>query len=157
MSILKKDHIVGAGSGALAGGVAGAALGAVVAGPPGMAVGAVAGVAIGANAGDRIAEARDRRENLGHFQQIFHSMPYYIPGHDWHDYAPAYRYGIDTYASHGGQSFEHAESVLQGGWEARSRFGSRLNWQQARPAVEHAWRSLDEALHNTEHVTPAQS
>jgi hypothetical protein len=151
MSILKKDHIVGAGSAALAGGVAGAALGAAVGGPPGMAFGAVAGVALGANAGDKIAESRDRRENLGHFQQLYQSMPYYISGHDWHDYAPAYRYGIETYHSHGAQPFAQVESVLQGGWEANARFGSQLSWLQARPAVEHVWRSFDEALHKTEH------
>ena len=29
-------------------------------------------------------------------------------------------------------------------WEAAQRFGSRLQWQQARPAIEHAWRSMDE-------------
>jgi hypothetical protein len=155
MSILKKDHIVGAGSAGLAGGVAGAAIGAVVGGPPGMALGAVAGVALGASAGDRIAEARDRRENLGHFQQLYQSMPYYVAAHDWHDYEPAYRYGIDTYASHGGQPFAQAASVLQGSWEANAHFGSRLSWLQARPAVEHVWRSFDEALHKTEHVPPA--
>lgn len=155
MSILKKDHIVGAGSAGLAGGVAGAAIGAVVGGPPGMAVGAVAGVALGASAGDRIAEARDRRENLGHFQQLYQSMPYYVAGHDWHDYEPAYRYGIDTYASHGAQPFEQVASVLQGSWEANAHFGSRLGWLQARPAVEHVWRSFDEALHKPGHAPPA--
>ena len=79
-------------------------------------------------------------------------MPYYVAGHDWHDYAPAYRYGIDTYHSHGSQPFAQAESVLQGGWEANQHFGSQLGWLQARPAVEHAWRSFDEALHKTEHM-----
>jgi hypothetical protein len=81
-------------------------------------------------------------------------MPYYVAGHDWHDYAPAYRYGIDTYHSHGSQPFAQAESVLQGGWEANQRYGSRLGWLQARPAVEHAWRSFDEALGKTEHMPP---
>jgi hypothetical protein len=147
MSILKKDHIVGAGSGALVCGVAGAGLGFAIAGPAGMAVGAVVGVAVGASVGDRVAEARDRRENLGHFEQIFHSMPYYIAGHDWHDYAPAYRYGLEAYERHKGEPFAAVESRLAGGWEANARFGSRLAWAQARPAVEHAWRSLDEALH----------
>jgi hypothetical protein len=151
MSILKKDHIVAAGGGAAAGGAAGAVIGAMLGGPLAMAVGAAAGTALGATAGDRYAEARDRRADLGHFEQIFHSMPYYAAGHDWHDYAPAYRYGLDTFTTHGGQSFAAAESVLQGGWEAAARFGSRLAWDQARPAVEHAWRSLDEAIHKPVH------
>ncbi|UHQ20487.1 hypothetical protein LVB87_04835 [Lysobacter sp. KIS68-7] len=151
MSILRKDHVVGTGGAALAGGAAGAAIGAVVAGPPGMAVGGVVGVALGATAGDRIAEARDRRENLGHFEQIYQSMPYYRAGHDWHDYAPAYRYGLETYEKYGTQSFADSESSLQGAWEANARFGSRLSWLEARPAVEHAWRSMDEALGKAEH------
>ena len=154
MSILRKDHIVGAGGAGLAAGAAGAAIGAAVGGPPGMAVGGIVGVAIGATAGDRIAEARDRRENLGHFQQIFHSMPYYVSGAEWQDYAPAYRYGLDTYATHGGQPFVDAEPTLRKGWDARARDGSRLDWMDARPAMEHAWRSLDEALHRSEHMPP---
>ena len=154
MSILRKDHIVGAGSAGLAAGAAGAAIGAVVAGPPGMAVGGIVGVALGATAGDRIAEARDRRENLGHFQQIFQSMPYYVAGHDWHDYEPAYRFGLDSYSSHGAQQFPQVQSTLEGHWEANARYGSRLTWIEARPAVEHAWRSLDEALGRSEHMPP---
>ncbi|HWI24971.1 MAG TPA: hypothetical protein VNS59_08610 [Lysobacter sp.] len=154
MSILRKDHIVGAGSAGLAAGAAGAAIGAVVAGPPGMAVGGIVGVALGATAGDRIAEARDRRENLGHFQQIFQSMPYYVAGHDWHDYEPAYRFGLDSYSSHGAQPFAQVQSTLEGHWEANARYGSRLTWLEARPAVEHAWRSLDEALGRSEHMPP---
>lgn len=147
MSLLKKDHILGAGSAALAGGAAGAAIGAVVAGPVGIAVGAAAGGALGAVVGNKASEAADKRRDLGHFQQIFRTMPYYLEGHDWHDYAPAYRYGLDAYADHGGQTLAAIESQLQGGWEAAARFGSRLAWVQARPAVEHAWRSLDDAVH----------
>lgn len=146
MSTLKKDHILGAGTAAVAAGAAGAALGAVVAGPVGLAVGAVAGGALGALAGDRAAEAADARDDLGHFQQIHREMPYFVEGRDWEDYAPAYRYGLDTYATHGGQPFEQAEDQLQAGWP-RARSGSRLDWSQASPAVRHAWRSLDETLH----------
>ena len=144
MSTLKKDHVLGAGSAALAGGAAGAAIGAVVAGPAGLAVGAAAGGALGAIYGNRASEAADPRDDLGHFQQIFKTMPYYVSGHDWHDYAPAYRYGLDTWGSHQGRTMEQMESQLQGGWEAAQRFGSRLQWQQARPAIEHAWQSKDD-------------
>lgn len=146
MSTLKKDHVVGAGASAAVGAVAGGALGAVIAGPPGLAIGAVAGGALGAVAGNRVAESVDARDDLGHFEQIFHTMPYYVAGRDWHDYAPAYRYGLDMFQRHRGHSFAAAESQLQGGWEAAARFGSRLGWFEARPAVEHAWTSLDETL-----------
>lgn len=146
MSTLKKDHIVGAGISAAVGAVAGGALGALVAGPPGLTVGAVAGGALGAVAGNRLAESADTREDLGHFQQIFRTMPYYIAERDWHDYAPAYRYGLETFERHRGLTFAAAESQLQGDWEAAARFGSRLDWFQAKPAVEHAWQSLQETL-----------
>ena len=146
MSTLKKDHILGAGTAAIAGGAAGAAIGTVIAGPAGLAIGAAAGGAIGAVVGNRASEAADTRHDLGHFQQIFHTMPYYVAGRDWHDYAPAYRYGLDTHGAHRGRPMVEVESQLQGGWEAAARFGSQLQWQQARPAVEHAWQSLDDAL-----------
>lgn len=145
MSLLKKDHVLGAGAAALAGGVAGAAIGSVAGGPPGLAVGAAAGGVLGALVGNRAAEAADTRQDLGHFEQIFRTMPYYVDGSDWHDYAPAYRYGLDTYGQHRGRPLAEVESQLQGGWEAAARFGSRLQWQQAQPAVQHAWRSLDAA------------
>ena len=145
MSTLKKDHILGAGSAALAGGAAGAALGALVGGVPGLAVGAAAGGALGAVFGDRASEAADRREDLGHFEQIYRTMPYYVDGHPWHDYAPAYRYGLDSYDRFQGQALDAVDTQLQGGWEANARFGSRLTWRDARAAVAHAWQSLDEA------------
>jgi hypothetical protein len=56
---------------------------------------------------------------------------------------------------HGGQSLEAVESQLQGGWEAAARFGSRLQWQQARPAVAHAWKSLQEAAERKSPVPEA--
>jgi hypothetical protein len=142
MSILKKDHVLGAGSAAIAAGAAGAAIGSVVAGPAGLALGAAAGGALGAIVGNRAAEAADGRDDLGHFQQIFRTMPYYVAGYDWHDYAPAYRYGLETCEHSQGGSLEALESQLHGGWEAAAHFGSRLDWAHARPAVEHAWQSL---------------
>ena len=143
---LKKDHILGSGSAALAAGAAGAAIGGMLGGPAGVAVGAAAGGALGAVAGHRASEARDPTDDLGHFQQIYSKMPYYAEGHDWHDYAPAYRYGLDTWSSHQGRTMAQMESQLQGGWESAQRFGSRLQWQQARPAIEHAWQSKDDEL-----------
>lgn len=147
MGHLKKDHILGAGSGALAGGAAGAALGAVMGGPAGLTVGAAAGVALGAVLGNRASEQVDPREDLGHFEQIYWKMPYYTEGRDWHDYAPAYRYGLDSWEQNRGRTIDAVESQLQGGWESAHRFGSRLDWQQARPAVEHAWQSKEESVH----------
>ena len=126
MSTLKKDHILGAGGGAVAGGAAGAAIGAVL--------------------GDRAAESADGRQDLGHFQQLYHTMPYFVDGMEWQDYAPAYRYGLETYRIHGGRPFAEVEAELESGW-GRARDTSRLTWAQARSATAHAWRELDETLH----------
>jgi len=144
MGRLNKDHVLGAGSAALAAGAAGAAIGGLVAGPAGVAVGAAAGGALGAVAGQKASEKVDPRDDLGHFQQIFHTMPYYVDGMDWRDYAPAYRYGIRTWHEHPGASVEALDTQLHGGWEQAARFGSRLTWSQAQPAVAHAWQSLNE-------------
>ncbi len=145
MSTLKKDHILGAGGAALLGGAIAGAIGWFAGGPIGLTIGAVIGGVLGAVIGNRMSEAADPRDDLGHFQQIYKTLPHYVDGYDWHDYAPAYRYGLDTYARHTGQALASVESQLQGGWEAASRFGSRLTWAQARPAVAYAWESLDHA------------
>lgn len=144
MSKIKKDHVLPAGGGAVAAGAAGAAVGAVVGGPIGLVVGAVAGGAAGAVLGDKAAHAADDREGLGHFEQIHAGMPYFVDGMAWDDYAPAYRYGLDTWRRDGAQSFDAAESTLAAGWDA-VRGPSRLTWAQARHAVEHAWRELAQA------------
>ncbi len=145
MSLLKKDHVLGTGSAALASGATGAAIGAAVAGPPGLAIGAAVGGVLGAVLGTRASEAADSRQDLGHFEQIYHTMPYYIDGCDWHDYEPAYRYGLDTFDQHPDHAMEQADSQLHVGWESAARFGSNLTWEQARPAVAHAWQSLVDA------------
>lgn len=153
MGNLRKDHVFGAGAAALTGGAAGGALGMLVGGPVGLAVGAAAGGALGALAGDRAAEAVDPREDLGRFHQVFHTMPYYVSGMTWADYAPAYQYGIDHYPQAGHHTFLVAEPALERGWDA-ARGGSRLLWSEAREAVAHVWRWYDEALHKTEHLPP---
>lgn len=135
MGRLKKDHILGAGGSAVAAGAVGATIGGLAAGPPGVALGAVAGTALGAVIGDRTAEALDPRGDLGHFEQIYKAMPYYVRGMTWDDYAPAYRMGILT---HG-----HGDAALLEQEWARSRGRSRLLWSEVRPVIEHAWEELD--------------
>lgn len=153
MGNLRKDHVFGSGAAALTGGAAGGALGMFVGGPAGLVVGAAAGGALGALAGDRAAEAVDPREDLGRFEQVFHTMPYYVSGMEWDDYAPAYHYGITTYEAGGPHTFLAAEPALEQGWDA-ARGDSRLLWSEAREPVAHVWRWYDEASHRTEHVPP---
>jgi hypothetical protein len=160
MSTLRKDHPLGAGIAAAAGAAIGAAIGALLATllgfalPLGIAIGAAAGGALGAVLGDRTAEARDPRDDLGRFEQIWHTMPYYEDGMEWDDYRPAYAYGIAQYHRGGeSRSFQAAEADLERGWPA-ARGTSRLAWGQARDAVAHVWRWYDEELHKTVHVPP---
>jgi hypothetical protein len=63
---------------------------------------------------------------------------------EWSDYAPAYQYGITTCHEEGDAS---ARSFGEDDWH-RVRGGSRLSWSEARPAVEHAWRDLDQTTRN---------
>lgn len=153
MGVLKKDHVLGAGAAALTGGVAGGALGALLGGPPGLAVGAAAGGALGAVLGDRASEAVDPRDDLGRFQQIFHTMPYYVSDMTWEDYAPAYRHGIEQYHARPARTFVTAEPALEQAWDS-VRGSSRLVWSEAREAIAHVWRWYDEELHKTEHLPP---
>ena len=153
MGDIKKDHVLGTGAAALTGGAAGGAIGMLVGGPPGRVVGAAAGGALGAIVGERATHAAAHDEELGRFEQVFHTMPYYVSGMTWDDYAPAYRYGISTYRQSGEHAFLTAEPELERGWDA-ARGASRLLWSEAREAIAHAWRWFDEAGHRTEHVPP---
>lgn len=145
MSTLQKDHILGTGGATLGGGAVGAAVGAVLGGMPGLTLGAVAGGALGALVGQRLSEATDPRGDLGHYEQVYRTTPYFVDGMTWADYAPAYRYGLDTYATQGGQAPDGAAGSLAEGWP-RARGASRLEWSQAQPAVAHTWRELDDNL-----------
>ncbi|MCA1714502.1 MAG: hypothetical protein LC715_05075 [Gammaproteobacteria bacterium] len=144
MSDIKKDHSIGAGTGALGGAVTGAAVGSA-AGPIGTVVGAIAGGVIGAKAGDAIAEAVNPTEYISTFENSYRAAPYYSTGREWNDYQPAYQYGYDTYGQYRGQRFEDVEDQLERNWDA-TRADSRLAWSEAREAVKDGWHHIERAL-----------
>lgn len=144
MSDIKKDHSIGAGTGAVGGAVTGAAVGSA-AGPVGTVVGAIAGGVLGAKAGDAIAEAVNPTEYTSHFQNTYSSAPYYSAGREWSDYEPAYKYGYDTYGQYRGQKFEDVEDQLERNWDA-TRANSRLAWTEAKGAVKDGWHYVERAL-----------
>lgn len=144
MSNVKKDHSIGAGTGAVGGAVAGAAVGSV-AGPAGTVVGALAGGVVGAKAGDAIAEAINPTEYDAHFQKHYQQAPYYSSGREWADYQPAYRYGYDTYGAHRGQRFEDVEDRLERDWDD-AKATSRLAWAEARDAVRDGWHHIERTI-----------
>ena len=144
MSDVKKDHSIGAGTGAVGGAVAGAAAGSV-AGPVGTVVGAIAGGVVGAKAGDAIAEAVNPTDYNDHFERNFRSAPYYSSGREWNDYQPAYRYGYDTYGQYRGQRFEDVEGTLERNWN-EAKADSRLAWAEAKDAVRDGWHHIERAM-----------
>ncbi len=147
MSTLEKRHISRTTVSALAGGAVLGALGYLIAGPPGLVIGVVIGVAGGALVGNRMAVSADPNDNVGHFEEIYSKMAYYAPGMEWHDYEPAYRFGVQTWRTHGGQEFADSEPALGARW-LKIRGRSRLTWDQARHAVMHVWRDMEETAQN---------
>lgn len=140
MTDIRKEHSLGAGTGAVAGVVAGAAVGAV-GGPLGIAAGAVVGGILGATAGDSLAEAVNPTEFSEHWKTTYQTMPYYAAGREWTDYEPAYQFGYSASSDHRGRAYDDIEADLQGKWDA-SRGKSRLAWTEARGAVRDGWHYL---------------
>lgn len=61
------------------------------------------------------------------------------------DYAPAYRYGYTSRASHGDRKFDDAERDLAVGWE-KAKGKSRLEWEKAKYATRDAWHRVERKL-----------
>ncbi|MEP6633685.1 MAG: hypothetical protein ABJA62_05695 [Luteimonas sp.] len=95
-----------------------------------------------------IAKRIDPLEYADYFRSMFLSAPYYSAGRVWHDYAPAYQYGYDTFDAYRGQRFEDVEARLQDEWEA-ARANSRLGWSEARGAVRDSWYQIEHSLPGT--------
>ena len=135
------SHPVGTGVGAAGGGAAGAAIGAL-GGPVGAVIGAVVGAVAGGFAGKGTAEALDPTREEAYWRENFHREPYYEPGHEFADYAPAYRAGYETHAS--GRTMEHVDAALDSAWDS-SKGASRLDWPRARTAAQAAWDRVERA------------
>ncbi|UUX97047.1 hypothetical protein [Aquabacterium sp. J223] len=135
------SHPVGTGVGALAGGVAaGAAIG-TVAGPIGTAVGAAVGALAGGLIGKGVADMIDPAAEDAHWRDHYATQPYVDPTFGYEDYGPAYRYGVDRYATDPDRDFESLEADLHRDW-GTARAGSRLEWHQAKPAARDAWQRV---------------
>ena len=77
-----------------------------------------------------------------HWLRAHASEPYFLPGFDYEDYAPAYCVGYSGCAQYGG-AFEETDKSLRANWE-RIKGDSRLSWEQALPAVRAAWFRLEQ-------------
>ena len=132
-------HPVGTGLGAVAGGAAAGAAVGTVAGPLGTLAGAAVGAVVGGIAGKAAAEAIDPTVEDAYWRDHYTSEPYYEAGATFDDYAPAYRAGYEGRAAVPGvRTFEEVERDLERKYN-ESKGGSKLRWDQARPAAHAAW------------------
>lgn len=142
------SHPVGAGLGAAGGGAAGAAIGSVVPGVgtvAGGVVGAILGGIGGGYAGKGIAEAIDPTDENAYWREEYRNRPYVDDTLAYEEYEPAYRYGWEARCQAGDRDcrFEDFEPSLGERWDDQ-RGKSSLEWEQARPAAEDAWRRVDQ-------------
>jgi hypothetical protein len=135
------SHPIGTGLGAVAGGAAAGAAVGTVAGPVGTIAGAAVGAVVGGLAGKGVAEAVNPTAEATYWRENHLNQPY-AKGRSYEDYGPAYQTGYDGFAEYGdGGSFEEREAELRKRYEAT---GSKLAWNEARPASYAAWKRLQD-------------
>ena len=127
------SHPIGTGVGAAAAGAAGAAIGSVVPG-----AGAVVGAVAGGLAGKGVAEAINPTEEDEYWSNEYRNRPYYRPGSDYEEYAPAYRHGYTAASQYQGKSWDEMETNLERDWD-NSRGQSKMDWDRARQPARDAW------------------
>lgn len=138
-------HPVGTGIGAAGAGAAGTAIGAAV-GPIGAVVGAAVGSIVGGLIGKGVAEAIDPTAEEAYWRDNHQNRDYYNSEYTFEDdYLPAYKYGWESRSRHANvNEFDEVEGPLENEWRT-ARVKSRLEWDQARPAVRDAWTRINSA------------
>ncbi len=147
------SHPVGTGVGALLGGAAAGAAAGTVAGPVGTVVGAVAGAIVGGMAGNEVAKAIDPKVEDAYWRENYKDRPYAEDDKSYEEYAPAYRYGVDSFSQNPGRNFDEAEPELGRDWGS-TRGNSSLDWDKAKHATRDAWTRLSDTV---ERATPGDS
>jgi hypothetical protein len=163
------SHPVGTGIGAAAAGAAGTAAGAAAGAAigtgaaPGIGtviggvVGAIVGSVAGGYAGKGIAEAIDPTVEDAYWRNEYRNRKYYDSSMDYEsDFAPAYRYGWESYSVYGHRPIDEANDDLRSGWD-KSRGKSRLEWDRAQHAVRDAWDRLKARQNTTSTGTTGSS
>jgi len=87
---------------------------------------------------DNAAGAQVPDEVVDAVREHYAKRPYVEDGASFDDYAPAYRYGVETVRRHGEAPFEEVEAKLREEW-VRARGDSRLDWDKAKHPVRDAW------------------
>ncbi|MEP7302732.1 MAG: glycine zipper domain-containing protein [Caldimonas sp.] len=146
------SHPVGTGVGAVLGGAAAGAATGTVAGPVGTVIGAAVGAVVGGLAGKGIAESIDPTREDAYWRENYASRPY-VSGASYNDFGPAYAYGVSSYRSYAGRTFEDVESDLSRDW-TKARGKSSLQWERAKHATRDAWHRVSDAV---ERAVPGDS
>lgn len=139
-------HPLGITAGLLVGALIGF-FGGLAAGPIGSLLGAVGGAVIGAMIGASLTVGPevDLKPHDRYWREHYPQRPYVPAGADYADYGPAYRHGSRAgLRAKQPRGWPEAEAGLARTWDANKE-GSRLDWEQARPAVRDAWDRLHEA------------
>ena len=135
------SHPIGTGVGAAGAGAAGAAIGSM-AGPIGTVVGAVVGAVAGGYGGKAAAEAIDPTAEDAYWRENYKTRPYVQKGTSYDQFAPAYRYGVESRRRYPGKSFDEVETDLRTDWESKHGSSTGLAWDKAKMAVRDSWDRL---------------
>lgn len=137
--------VVGGVGGGIAGGAAAGAAAGGMTGPVGAAVGAVAGAVVGAMVGKGAAKKVDPAVEDQYWRDNYSSRPYVSSGVTYDEYAPAYRYGAQSYSRYPGRSFDEVETDLGRDWN-NTRGTSSLEWEHAKHATRDAWQRVSDTV-----------
>ena len=146
-------HPIGTGVGAILGGAAAGAATGTVAGPVGTVIGAAVGAVVGGLAGKGVAESIDPTREDAYWRENYASRPYVDAGSSYDDFGPAYAYGVNSYGTYAGRSFDDVEPELSGRW-SQTRGESTLGWDRAKHATRDAWNRVSDAV---ERAVPGDS
>ena len=114
-------------------------------GPVGTAVGTVLGGVAGGLAGKGVAEAINPKFEVEYWRETYATRNYVREGEDYETFAPAYRYGWESYSLYPRKRFDEVEPELRRGWE-RSEWHAGLAWERAREAARDAWQRVEQAF-----------
>ncbi|MEK6701598.1 MAG: hypothetical protein AABZ53_04995 [Planctomycetota bacterium] len=134
------SHPVGTGLGAVGAGAAVGIAAGALGGPVVASAGAVVGAVAGGLGGKAVAEAINPTIESKYWQDSHASRPYSHSEFGYDEYAPAYRYGWESFdrRTSDGKTFESVEGDLGRGWD-QAKGKSRLVWDQAKAATRDAW------------------
>jgi hypothetical protein len=142
-------HAVATGVGAVGVGAAAGAAGGAIAGPIGAVAGAAAGAVVGGLAGKAAGQAINPVTETKHWKDTYPSRPYANTAFGYDEYAPAYRYGWESFdrSEDENGTFEDAENDMSRGWD-KAKGASKLKWEQAKDASRDAWNRVSHAGRN---------